>query len=263
MLIDRRTFLLLSSTALIIRPAFSQRLTGPADVIHTGGAIVTLDDAQPSAEALAVKEGRILAVGSRADVEAGFKGQDTKVVDLTGKILLPGFIDPHSHYINSLLVANQAQVYAPPSGPGKDVESIIATIKEFDESRKIPKGELIIAYGYDDSVMPDGRLLNRDDLDAAFPDNPVRVDHVSMHGTVLSSFAMKKYCYSADTKAPPGGVIVRKEGTNEPYGLIMETAYLPVNPSRPTRCRPSRRSKGRKPGRCSMPRPGSPLLMKA
>jgi predicted amidohydrolase YtcJ len=188
-----------------------------------------LDDAQPSAEALAVKEGRILAVGSRADVEAGFKGQDTKVVDLTGKILLPGFIDPHSHYINSLLVANQAQVYAPPSGPGKDVESIIATIKEFDESRKIPKGELIIAYGYDDSVMPDGRLLNRDDLDAAFPDNPVRVDHVSMHGTVLSSFAMKKYCYSADTKAPPGGVIVRKEGTNEPYGLIMETAYLPVN----------------------------------
>ena len=62
----------------------------------------------------------------------------------------------------------------------------------------------------------------------AFPDNPVRVDHVSMHGTVLNSLAMQKYGYSADTVTPPGGVIVRKQGTNEPYGLIMETAFLPV-----------------------------------
>jgi hypothetical protein len=76
--------------------------------------------------------------------------------------------------------------------------------------------------------MPAGRFLNRDDLDAAFPDNPVRVDHVSMHGTVLNSLALKKYGYSSATKTPPGGVIVRKPGTNEPYGLIMETAFLPV-----------------------------------
>lgn len=167
-------------------------------------------------------------MGSRADVETNLRGPDTKVVDLAGKTLMPSFIDPHSHYINALLVANQAQVYAPPSGPGKDIDSIIATIKAFAESRQIPKGELIVAYGYDDNAMPNGRLLNRDDLDAAFPDNPVRVDHVSMHGTVLNSLAMKKYGYSAETETPPGGVIVRKEGTNEPYGLIMETAYLPV-----------------------------------
>ena len=76
--------------------------------------------------------------------------------------------------------------------------------------------------------MPDGRLLNRDDLDAAFPDNPVRVDHVSMHGGVLNSRALKQFGYSAETETPPGGVIVRKDGTNEPYGLIMETAFMPV-----------------------------------
>ena len=68
----------------------------------------------------------------------------------------------------------------------------------------IPKGEMIMAYGYDDTVMPGGRLLNRDDLDAAFPDNPVRVDHVSMHGAVMNSLALKKYGYSADTVTPPG-----------------------------------------------------------
>jgi len=199
-----------------------------ADTIYTGGDIVTVNDAQPSAEAVAVKDGKILAVGSRADVEQAHKGTATRVVDLAGKALLPSFLDAHSHYINSLLVANQCKLYAPPSGPGKDVESIVAELKKFAEERQIPKGVEIIGYGYDENVMPAGRLLNRDDLDAAFPDNPVRVDHVSMHGTVLNSLAQKKYGYSAATKTPPGGVIVRKPGTNEPYGLIMETAFLPV-----------------------------------
>ena len=76
--------------------------------------------------------------------------------------------------------------------------------------------------------MPDGRLLNRDDLDKAFPDNPVIVGHVSMHGAVLNSAALRQFNISAATRTPPGGVIVRKPGTNEPYELIMETAYLPV-----------------------------------
>ena len=199
-----------------------------ADAIYTGGDIVTVNDAQPSAEAVAVKDGKILAVGTRVEVERAHKGTTTQVVDLGGKTLLPSFLDAHSHYINSLLVANQCKLYAPPSGPGKDVESIVAALKKFAEERKVPKGEEIIGYGYDENVMPTGRFLNRDDLDAAFPDNPVRVDHVSMHGTVLNSLALKKYGYSAATKTPPGGVIVRKPGTNEPYGLIMETAFLPV-----------------------------------
>nr|MCU0811662.1 amidohydrolase family protein [Thiobacillaceae bacterium] len=150
-----------------------------ADTIYAGGDIVTINDAQPTVEALAVKDGRILAVGSRADLEKAHRGASTQTVDLAGRALLPGFMDAHSHYINSLLVANQAKLYAPPSGPGKDVDSIIAELKKFAAERKIPKGELIMGYGYDDTVMPNGRLLNRDDLDAAFPDNPVRIDHVS------------------------------------------------------------------------------------
>ena len=85
-----------------------------------------------------------------------------------------------------------------------------------------------MGYGYDENVMPKGKLLNRDDLDKAFPDNPVRIDHVSMHGCVLNSLALKKYGISAVTTTPPGGVIVRKPGTNEPYGLIMEMAFMPI-----------------------------------
>ncbi len=199
-----------------------------ADILYVGGDIVTIDDRQPSAEALAVKGGRILAVGTRADLENAHKGTGTRIVDLGGKTLLPGFIDAHSHYINALSVASQAKLYAPPAGPGKDVDSIVAELKRFAADRSIPKGELIMAYGYDDTVMPGGRLLNRDDLDNAFPDNPVRVDHVSMHGAVLNSLALKHYGIDANTETPAGGIIVRKPGTNEPYGLIMETAFLPV-----------------------------------
>jgi predicted amidohydrolase YtcJ/heat shock protein HslJ len=199
-----------------------------ADSIYHNGSILTMVGATPAyVEALAVKDGMIAVAGSK-DVVFKTKGDATNVVDLEGKALLPGFLDPHSHYINSLLVANQCKLYAPPSGPGKDVSSIIAELKKFAASRKMQVGDFIMGYGYDDTVMPDGRLLNRDDLDEAFPDNPVRIDHVSMHGAVMNSLALKKYGISSETKTPAGGVIVRKPGTEEPWGLIMETAFLPV-----------------------------------
>ena len=117
-----------------------------ADAIYSGGDIITVNDAQPNAEAIAVKDGKILFVGSLVEANK-FKGTGTRSVDLAGKTLMPSFIDPHSHYINSLLVANQVKLYAPPVGPGKDVDSIIAALKQFAETRKIPKGELIIGYG--------------------------------------------------------------------------------------------------------------------
>ena len=181
-----------------------------ADTIYEDGSILTMAGKRPTyVEALAVKNGKILAVGSKADI-LRFKHDSTRVVDLGGKALLPAFLDAHSHYINSLLVANQCKLYAPPSGPGEDVPSIIAELKKYAEERHIPKGEMIMGYGYDDTVMPNDRLLNRGDLDEAFPDNPVRVDHVSMHGAVMNSLALKKYGISAATKTPPGGVIVRK-----------------------------------------------------
>ena len=199
-----------------------------ADIIYHKGSILTMVGTEPTyVEALAVRKGKIIAVGSNDEAFA-MKDDSTKIVDLSGKALLPGFIDGHSHYINSLLVANQCKLYAPPSGPGKDVPSIIAELKKFAADLEIPEGTLIMGYGYDDTVMPNGRLLNRDDLDEAFPNNPVRIDHVSMHGAVMNSLALKKYAISAETKTPPSGVIVRKPGTQEPWGLIMETAFLPV-----------------------------------
>ena len=217
-----------AAAAALLSATGGAQTGAPADAIYVGGDIVTMNDKAPTAQALAVKDGKIVAVGTRADVEKAHKGAASRVVDLGGKTLLPSFIDAHGHYINSLLVANQAKMYAPPAGPAKDAPSIVASLKKFAADKKVPKGQMIMGYGYDENVMPNGRHLNRDDLDKAFPDNPVRIDHVSMHGAVMNSAALRYYGISADTKTPPGGVIVRKPGTNEPYGLIMETAFLPV-----------------------------------
>jgi predicted amidohydrolase YtcJ len=226
-----KTLAVLLSTAAAALPfeATAASPTPPAaDAIYHGGNIVTINDAQPDAQALAVKNGRILAVGERKAIEAKHKGAKTKVVDLRGKTLLPGFFDAHSHYFSSLTVANQVNVYAPPAGPGKDPQSIVAELVKFRDARKVPKGEVIQAYGYDENVMPGGIGLTRRDLDKAFPDNPVLVGHVSMHGAVLNSAAMKKWNITPQTETPPGGVILREEGSKEPAGLLMETAYLPI-----------------------------------
>ncbi|MDX2039477.1 MAG: amidohydrolase [Isosphaeraceae bacterium] len=209
----------------------------PAATIYVGGPIVTMEESTRTVEALAIADGKILAVGPRAEVEAAHKGERTRIVDLAGKTMLPGFIDAHSHYINSLSVANQVNVYAPPAGPGQDVPSIVAALEAHRDGKRIEKGALIEAYGYDDSIMPNGRTLNRDDLDAAFPEHPVIVGHVSMHGAVLNSAAMRRFGIDSKTKTPAGGVIVRKPGTDEPWGLIMETAFLPIHEQLP---KPSR-----------------------
>ncbi len=203
-----------------------------AEVIYRGGDIVTVNDAAPTAHALAVKDGKILAVGSTESVLMT-KGDATRIVDLDGKTLLPGFIDGHSHFINSLTLASQANVFPPPFGPGDSIEGIVAALKALQREQEIQPGELIMAYGYDDNVLPDNHKLSAADLDPHFPDNPVMVGHVSLHGAVLNSLALKKYGITAETETPPGGIILRKPGSNEPAGLLMETAFLPIFASLP------------------------------
>ncbi len=199
-----------------------------ANAIYFGGGIITMEgDSAHYAEAIAVKDGKIVFVGSKADAEK-MKGDSTVMNDLQGKTLLPGFIDPHSHFINALSISSQANCSPSPVGEANDVNGIIAALTKLKSDKKIPDGELIMGYGYDENAMPNGTTLNRDDLDKAFPNNPIMVLHFSLHGAVLNSKALKNYGISDKTVTPAGGVLIRKRGTNEPYGLIMETAFLPI-----------------------------------
>jgi predicted amidohydrolase YtcJ len=199
-----------------------------ADGIYFDGDIITMEgDSAQYTEAVAVKNGKIVFVGSKINAEK-LKGDSTTMNDLMGKTLLPGFIDPHSHFMSSLAMTTQANCQPAPAGTANDIPGIIKALQEAKIKFNIKEGEALIGYGYDENAMPNGILLNRDDLDKAFPNNPVLVLHNSMHGAVLNSKAMEKYGISAKTKTVPGGIIVRKPGTNEPYGLIMEMNYMPI-----------------------------------
>lgn len=199
-----------------------------ADAIYFNGDILTMQgDSANYTEAVVVDSGRIVFVGAKAEA-LKYQGDSTLMHDLQGMTLMPSFIDPHSHFMSSLAMGSQANCQPAPAGVANDVEGVVKALVQLKADRAIPDGEMIMGYGYDDSVMPDGRLLNRDDLDAAFPNNPVIVFHVSMHGVVMNSLAMANYGISEKTETVPGGIIVRKPGTNEPYGLIMEVSYLPI-----------------------------------
>lgn len=204
-----------------------------ADAIYFGGDIITVNDAQPMAEAIAVKDGKIVAVGTLEEVNAASKAATTQLIDLKGRTLLPGFVDPHSHFINGMAMEDQANVTAPPVGPASTAREIVEALREFAQTKAKKPGDIILGYGYDDNMLPSDHPLTRDDLDPAFPDNPVIVLHVSTHGAVLNSAALKKFGISADTKTPAGGVIARKPGSQEPTGLLMETAWIPIHEKLP------------------------------
>lgn len=200
----------------------------PADVIFLGGDIITMNVARPTAGAVAIKDGRILALGEQAAIEVAHKAPDTSVVDLAGKTLLPGFIDSHSHFNNALQVVGWANVSSPPVGPVEDIPGLIAALQAHVTGTGPDKGDWIIAYGYDANTLKEERHVTRDDLDPHFPDNPVMLIHVSNHGCVLNSAGFAAFGIDASTPTPAGGVIARKPGSQEPAGLLMERAFLPV-----------------------------------
>ena len=200
---------------------------GPADVIYSGGVIVTVDDARPTAEAVAVQGGKVVALGAREAVLKGWRGAGTKLVDLGGRTMVPGFVDAHSHFINAVEMANWVNVSAPPVGTIEDIAGVVAAVGRFQARTKPKPGEWIVGYGYDGTTLDDGRELTRDDLDERFPDNPVVLTHVSMHGAVLNSAAFQAVGIDASTPTPEGGVTLRKP-SGEPAGLLMEQSYLPV-----------------------------------
>ena len=205
-----------------------KNLTENTALVYFGGDIITMAGENPEyAEAIVIKDGQISFVGSSEEASK-IAGEGHQKIDLKGKTLMPSFIDPHSHFINSLGMSGQANCSPSPVGKADDVAGIIKALSDLKQDKKIPDGELIIGYGYDDTVMPEGTMLNRDHLDEAFPNNPVMVMHVSLHGAVLNSKALEQFGISDKTVTPPGGIIIRKPGTHEPYGLIMETAFLPI-----------------------------------
>lgn len=193
-----------------------------ADKIFINGKIITVDAANSIAQAVAVKDGKILAVGTTKSISQ-LKDSKTVVVDLGGKTLTPGFVDGHSHFM-SLGRANMADVSPPPVGSIRKIADIVTALQAFKEKKKIKDGEWITGFGYDPDQLEEKRHPTKEDLDGAFPNNPVVITHVSGHMSVANSAALKVSGVDSNTKDPDGGVIVRKANSNEPTGLLQERA---------------------------------------
>ena len=198
-----------------------------ADVIYTGGDIVTMNDIHPTAEALAIKDGKILRVGSKADMDT-CKGKDTKTIDLQGKTLLPGFIDAHGHVFNAGLQALAANLLARPDGSVNDISSLQETLRDWAEKypERISKTGWIIGFGYDDAQLREQRHPTRDDLDAVSTTIPILAIHQSGHLAAINSKGLEVAGITAATENPPGGAYRRREGGPEPDGVLEEMGFF-------------------------------------
>ncbi len=179
------------------------------------GCIQTMDKNCSKAEAVLVSGGRIEAVGSTAEIlEKG--GKAVQVTDLKGRALYPGFIDTHSHI--SIYANYSDKVYC-----GAEVGTLDGALQRLAQrAKETPPGELVVGWGFDDTILPDKRGPSRQELDAVAPNNPVLLIHISTHVTYANSKALKALGYTSQTTMEGGEVVLGEDG--EPNGILLEMA---------------------------------------
>ena len=190
MLTTRRDVIKSFAALPLLRP-----MIGDPDLVLYNGLIYTVHPAYPAATAIAVRDGRILAVGTDREI-LSLAGKKTRRVDLARRRVLPGFNDAHAHPAASglLQLSNVAC-------DKTSIEDILSALR--DRAAKTPPGRWVQGYLYDDGKTP--RPLLRSDLDAAVPDHPVLVAHRGGHTAYVNSLALKLAGVTATTPDPPGG----------------------------------------------------------
>ena len=216
--ISRRAFL--GAAAL-----WQGRRIEPGLVLYNGN-ILTMDPANPRAEAVAIDGERFVAVGTSADVRHGATAR-TRQVDLGGKTVVPGFIDAHTHPVYAG-IRHLRWVDC-------DLRSIAEIQRAVRErAAKTPPGEWVVGFKYDDTKTADGRRITREDLDAAAPRHPVLVEHRGGHTAYVNSMAFDRAGITAATPDPPGGKIDRdgsrltgglRERATEPFWKLLPMAF--------------------------------------
>ena len=187
-------------------------MPAPADLVLTNAEVHTLTDADAEYEAVAVRDGRIVRVADAYEVEF-LVGVETVVVDCEGRVVLPGFVDAHTH----LEMVGQHLVHADlrdVDSPAEAVDRLQARADETDD-------EFVLGYGYDESTWTDARYLTRDDLDAVAEDRPVVAFREDMHTASLNSAALDRF-----REDMPAADVERADG--EPTGVVVEAAVDPL-----------------------------------
>lgn len=197
-----------------------------AERIWFNGQILTMEGSEPRyEEALAVADGKILAVGDLTSV-LSLRDANTQVCDLGGRALLPGFIDPHSHIAAYTLGWGLPRLDPPPVGDVRSIADIQKELRDYISKAGIQPGVLVMGQGYDDSLLAERRHPTRQELDAVSTGHPIIVVHASGHLLSVNTAALEKVGYTRETKDPAGGVI-RREADGSPNGVVEEIAGIP------------------------------------
>ena len=199
----------------------------PADIIFVGNNIVTVDQQFPEVAAVAVRGSEIVAVGDRSGVMA-LKDDHTRVVELGDQALVPGFIDAHGHVSFVARLINFANLSSPPVGTVETMDDLVQQLARHVEESGAAPGEWVFGYGYDDSLIAENRHPTRDDLDRVSTQHPIALMHVSGHLAAVNSAGLDAANINSLTENPDGGVIRRRPDSQEPNGVLEETAAMPI-----------------------------------
>lgn len=170
-----------------------------AELVITGGHVITVNNRDEVAEAVAVHGGRIVAVGRAADVDP-LIGPRTEVIRLRGQTVVPGFIDPHNHF---MLYGQWLKGVDAKWPANKRVDDILARVRA--KAATLPAGQWVVGFGVEDTALEERRFPTRDELDAAAPAHPVFLKHRSGHAAVANSLALAAARIDEASPAPVGG----------------------------------------------------------
>jgi predicted amidohydrolase YtcJ len=203
--------------ALFITCAFSALALAqaPADLVLVNGKIWTVDDKQPEVEAVAVLGNRIAAVGSTTEIRKWI-GANTKVIDLQGKRVTPGFNDSHVHFLDGGMGLASVQLR-----DARTPEEFRERIRDF--AARLPRGRWILNGNWDHENWTPPALPTRQLIDAVTPDNPVFINRLDGHMCLANSLALKLAGVTRETPDPPGGTIER-DANGEPAGVLKDAA---------------------------------------
>ncbi len=195
----------------------------PSHQVFIGGEVLTMDPDSKIAEAVSVRDGVIDQVGSTVEILA-LVTEDTDVVDLSGRTLVPGFVDAHGHFPGSGQTAFTVDLNSPPIGDTESIPELLDKLRAFGEKRT---DAWLIGSNYDDTLLAEKRHPTRDDLDLVSATRPIAVVHVSGHLMVVNSAALAELHIDETTPDPEGGHIVRDLSSADqrrPNGILEETA---------------------------------------
>jgi predicted amidohydrolase YtcJ len=208
--------------AILARPP-----AAPHHELYVNGVVITMDASNTVAEAVLVRAGQIEAVGSSEDLVSRID-DDTVVVDLRGRALMPGFIDAHGHFPGSGQTVFSVDLNSPPIGRVTDMEGLLGSLSAFAKQRR---DGWVVGHGYDDTLLAEKRHPTRDDLDRISTSRPVGIVHVSGHLAVVNTVGLDILGIDESTPDPLGGVIVRdplSADGRRPNGVLEETAARAV-----------------------------------